>query len=191
MDLMKEEIKTKIREKLGVVPTKVAIFDFDGTLVNTPLPDKGKIHYQEKTSNPWPHKGWWSKPESLDMDIFDMPVVPDVIAAYKKEKTNPNTLLVMLTGRMSKMAKRVETILKTKGLSFDKYLYNTGGETGDAKLKDMDKLLNEYPSITEVEMWDDRIKHIPRFEAWGNKKMEEGRLKKFHVNLVPTDHHGE
>ena len=29
--------------------TKLAIFDFDGTLVDTPLPDTGRQQYQDKT----------------------------------------------------------------------------------------------------------------------------------------------
>ena len=187
---MKEEIKTKLREAL-MGKTKIEIFDFDGTLVDTPLPDTGKHEYQVKTGKPWPYEGWWGRHESLDMNVFDMPVVPMVIDAYKKAKADPNTIVVMLTGRQSKLAGDVRKILDAKGLSFDEYQYNRGGETGDAKMKDMDYLLNKYPQVTEIEMWDDRVAHVPRFQAWGDAKVAEGRLKKFHVNVVPTTHHGE
>ena len=51
---------------------KLISFDFDDTLVKTPLPEEGKIVWKEKTGTDWPHRGWWSKPESLDMEIFDM-----------------------------------------------------------------------------------------------------------------------
>ncbi len=35
--------------------TKLSIFDFDGTLIMSPLPDTGKIEYEKKTGHPWPH----------------------------------------------------------------------------------------------------------------------------------------
>ena len=47
-------------------------FDFDDTLIHTMLPDPGMQIWEEKTGKPWPYIGWWSKFETLDMDIFDM-----------------------------------------------------------------------------------------------------------------------
>jgi len=35
--------------------TKLAVFDFDGTLIMTPLPDTGRQQYREKTGKEWPH----------------------------------------------------------------------------------------------------------------------------------------
>ena len=35
--------------------TKIAIFDFDGTLMDTPHPDAGKKEWEEKTGNDYPH----------------------------------------------------------------------------------------------------------------------------------------
>lgn len=186
----KDKIKTKLREAT-MGKTKIEIFDFDGTLVDTPLPDTGKREYQDKTGNPWPYEGWWGRHESLDMNVFDMPTVSMVIDGYKKAKADSNTIVIMLTGRMQKLSADVEKILQAKGLSFDGYFYNRGGETGDAKMKSMDTLLKQYPEVNEIEMWDDRVAHVPRFEAWGAAKIAEGRLNKFHVNVVPTTHHGE
>lgn len=187
MDL-RERIKTKLKE-MDNKKTKIAIFDFDGTLVDTPLPDTGKIKYQEKTGKPWPYEGWWGRHESLDMNIFDMPVVPMVIKAYQQAKAQPDTIVVMLTGRMSKMAGDVKKILDAKGLSFDEYLYNRGGETGEAKIKDMGILLDKYPDVREIEMWDDRVLHIERFRQFGEDLIKSGRLTHFKVNHVNSDHH--
>jgi hypothetical protein len=36
---------------------------------------------------------------------------------------------------------------------------------------------------------NDREEHIPTFQAWGDKLVSSGRLKKFHINLVPTGRH--
>ena len=60
-----------------------------------------------------------------------------------------------------------------------------------SNLRRMDTLLKQYPEVTEIEMWDDRIAHISRFQEWGDKQIASGRLNKFKINVVPTTHHGE
>lgn len=166
--------------------TKLSIFDFDGTLIDTPLPDKGRIEYQEKTGQPWPYEGWWGRHESLDMQVFDMQPVESVIEAYEQEIINPETIVVMLTGRMVKLSQHVETILHTKGFKFDEYHYNRGGTTFEAKISTLEKLLNKYPDVTTISMWDDRQEHIDGFKAWGES---HPRLSKFEIHLVPADRH--
>lgn len=165
--------------------TKLSVFDFDGTLVDTPLPDKGRKEYKEKTGQDWPFAGWWGQPLSLDDKIFDMPTIPMVMSAYKEEKSSPNTVVIMLTGRIPKLGGIVKNILDSKGLSFDEYHYNRGGSTDVAKVRTLDELLSKYPSVKSVEMWDDRDEHLPIFQSWGDKKIEEGRLTDFKINHVP------
>jgi hypothetical protein len=169
--------------------TKLSVFDFDGTLVNTPLPDTGRQIYQDKTGQVWPHKGWWGQADSLDMKVFDMPSNPSVIAAYKAEKANPQTGVIMLTGRLQKLGGFVKNILDSKGLTFDGYYYNTGCSTDYAKKKTMDKLLAEFPNIEVIEMWDDRLEHIPIFQEWGDEKVSQGILKDFKINVVVSENH--
>lgn len=169
--------------------TKITIWDFDGTLIDSPLPEFGKKHYEDKTGIKWPYKGWWGRELSLDMDIFDMPVVPQVIEAYHKEKANDTTLMVMLTGRMEIMRPHVIKILDSHDLKFDEYHFNKFGATEIAKMRTMEKLLTKYTEVTEMELWDDRLAHIPIFEAFGQRLVEEGRLKDFTINVVPADRH--
>jgi FMN phosphatase YigB (HAD superfamily) len=169
--------------------TKLAVFDFDGTLIDTPLPEFGKQEYKDKTGEEWPHAGWWGQPMSLNHKIFDMPTVPMVMSAYKKEKPNPETGMIMLTGRMVKLGAYVKYILDDKGLTFDEYHYNRGGSTEVAKLKTLEELLSRYSDVQVVEMWDDREEHLPIFQEWGDNKVKEGRLKSFKLNHVPQDRH--
>ena len=183
---MKAIIKQMVNETINKLKiTKISVMDFDGTLVDTALPETGKIEYEKKTGKVWPHVGWWSKPESLDMNVFDMPVINSVVAAYKVEKANPETLCVMMTGRQPKLQNLVKAILDSKGLVFDKYIYSHGGNTIDSKIKSLNSLLLDYPKTTAVELWDDRTEHISSFEAWGNSHPE----LKFRINLVPGNHH--
>jgi hypothetical protein len=169
--------------------TKLAVFDFDGTLIMTPLPDTGRQQYQQKTGQPWPHKGWWGREESLDTTIFDMPSNPSVIADYQKEKADPNTAVIMLTGRMTKLGDKVKAILDAKGLTFDGYYYNRGGSTDVEKMKTLDMLVTQHPNLDLVELWDDRLEHIPTFEQWGKKNVLEGKIKDFKINVVFSGHH--
>ena len=74
--------------------TKLDVFDFDSTLVNTPMGDndnkqKWADYYDVEK---WPFLSWWTRKESLDMDVFEFPVNPEIIKAYKKSKDNPDTL---------------------------------------------------------------------------------------------------
>lgn len=173
--------------------TKLSIFDFDGTLIDTPLPDVGKSLYEQKTGKKWPHEGWWSKPESLDMQIFDMKVVPSVKTSYHEEKSKEETLMVMLTGRMINnkvdLTANVKAILDAHEFEFDEYILNRGGATEVSKMKTMEKLLEKYKDVDFIEMWDDRDAHIPIFEEFGAKLVKSGRLMHFKINHVLTGHH--
>lgn len=161
--------------------TKIAIFDLDGTLLDTPLPQDGRVEYKEKTGNDWPFAGWWGQPLSLSSEIFDIKPIKDVISDYKKEKRDPQTLMVMLTGRIKKLSGYVEQLLKDNNLSFDEYHYNTGGSTDISKIKTMDSLLSKYPEVDELSIYEDRGEHISIFKEWGNKLVSSGRLKSFKI----------
>jgi hypothetical protein len=164
----KEVIKKILKEETSNESiTRIVVFDFDGTLVNSPLPENGRLEYKEKTGQDWPYQGWWGRPESLDTNIFDIDTIPSVISAYRKERSNLNTLLVMLTGRIKKLSTQVEAILNLNGLKFDVYEYNNGGSTLTSKINTLDNLLKVYPNVKSLSMFDDRVEHIDAFKAWG------------------------
>jgi len=169
--------------------TKIAIFDFDGTLVSTEVPQTGKQKYEEKTGKPWPHIGWWGKAESLDTEIFESPLVDMVKEAYDKIKLEEETLMVMLTGRMIKLSTQVEKILELHGLEFDEYHYNKGGATDVAKMKTIDMLLRKFNDVDEIILFDDRLEHIPIFDEFLRKKSEAKEIKKYTIIVVPSDRH--
>lgn len=169
--------------------TTLSVFDFDGTLFDSPMPDTGRAEYEQKIGKPWPYQGWWGRAESLDMNIFDINPISTVIADYKTEKSDPNTSVVMLTGRMQKLSDKVMAILKANGLEFDGHYFNRGGSTDVEKIRTLNKLLDEQPTIKIVKMWDDRLEHIPIFEQWGKEKVESSRLENFNITVVPAGRH--
>lgn len=172
--------------------TKLKIWDFDGTLIDTPLPENGKPLWLEATGKPWPHEGWWSKVESLDMDIFEMPTIPCVIEDYEKHTGQDGVFMVMLTGRRAKrpLEEATRKILDSKGLTFDRYYHNNGAATEDNKMWRIEELLSEFPTIKSLEMWDDRDEHIPIFQKWGDQLVADGILDEFKINHVLGEHHG-
>lgn len=183
----KEKIKEILKEDITKDKiTRISIFDFDGTLIDTPTPDRGHKEYKDKTGQEWPYNGWWGKPESLDMEIFDMKPIPSVIGAYKKEKATPNTFVVLLTGRIPRLSTQVKKILDVNGLTFDAYYYNNISNTLDFKINVMGELLQQFPDVKSMVLFDDRDEHIPSFRAWG----EEQDGIDFHITHVKGNHHG-
>lgn len=177
--------KKLIVENLDKVKiTKISIFDFDNTTMDTLNPEIGKPIYKEKTGKDWPHVGWWGRAESLDMNVFDFKPLPQVKSDYNEEVVNDNTLMVSLTGRRKKLGHLVEAILHANGYKFDKYLYNYGADTLSNKIEQMGNLLNEYPTVRTMKQWDDRSEHMPTFKAWGEEQVKSGRLDDYEFVLV-------
>jgi hypothetical protein len=165
--------------------TKLDVFDFDSTLVETPtMSDENKQKWADYYEvDKWPYIAWWTRKESLDLNVFDIPTNPEIIKAYKKSKNEPDTLTIMLTGRVITLEPQVKDILSKYGLTFDGYFFKEGGLTEHSKMQHMANMLDKYPTIDSIEMWDDRIEHIPKFERWG-RYIEHTDNVKFKLNKV-------
>lgn len=144
---------------------KITVFDFDKTMCFTPEPVEGEKIWYEKTGTVWPYTGWWSKKETLDLDIFYIPVNPFVYKKYLEAVADDETFTVLATGRLAKLQREVEKVLNYNNLAFDLVACNTGGETFRFKSKLFEQLINKYdPDI--FTMYDDRHDHIVQFEKW-------------------------
>ena len=148
---------------------KIAIFDFDGTLMDTPHAEEGKREWEEKTGSPYPHRGWWSKRESLDTEVFDIQPIKSTIKDYVIENDVPTTYMVMLTGRLPNQKDQVEDILHSNDIVFDEYQYKDDGDTLKSKLNTIVSLLNRFPNTELIEMYEDREPHAIAFEEWGKE----------------------
>ena len=174
--------KVKLLKESYDLINKISIFDFDGTLMKTPHPEEGKKQWEEFTGKEYPHIGWWSKPESLDDAVFDIQPIENTVADYLREKSNPDTLVIMLTGRLPHQAEQIEELLLLHNISFDEYHYKGNGDTLTSKFNTIKSLLNRFPNVKEIEMWEDREPHAIEFKKWGE---ENGVNLK--VNLVTSD----
>lgn len=158
---------------------RLAAFDFDGTLMNSPEKEVGKIEWQEKTGQPYPHQGWWGRPESLDLDIFDIKPFPTVYNQLKKEQSTPNTFVIVLTSRQEKLRPQVQAVLDANNIHVDKldmkYDWKDKGQ----------KILNyiqQFPDLVEVNVYDDMEEHILAYEAIKAKLPENITLNIYHSN---------
>lgn len=167
--------------------TILNIFDFDGTLINTQTPETGKIIWEEKTGNQWPHVGWWGRKESLDKAIFEQPIIENVIIEYNRLVNDEEALTIMLTGRRSKLSNEVEAILNDKGLIFDEYRYNYGGDTLSNKVEQIGDLMKHNKSVTEINLFEDRGEHIVTFKQLFKGMVDRGRISKFTIYQVTMD----
>jgi hypothetical protein len=94
----------------------------------------------------------------LDLNVFDIQTNPEVEAAYRKDKADPNTQIVLLTNRLAKLDRAVIAVLDKHGMTFDAYSFkNDGREKGERVL---DIMSNKYPDINKLEFYDDDPRHI-------------------------------
>lgn len=181
---------------------KMAVFDFDGTLVWSPSPSTlidnvpAREHYDRwlvvQGLPPRKWQGWWGRKETLMPPIFgkmeeDRLVFPleclnhDLAALVEAYCKDPEILTVLMTGRHTKMTHPNKThvcraILDSYGLYFGEYHYNTGGETLTFKCKTFDNILDRFPSIDDVEIFEDRADHISKFWEWVKLRKREGHI---------------
>lgn len=167
---------------------KISCFDFDGTLVNTPIGSpENKEKWAKHYGKPWPYLGWWGRDESLDTEVWEMNPVTEVYDAYQIESKNPQTVMVLLTGRLQKQADLVKGITDSIGYKFDHYLFNNRGGTLQNKIGHLNDLLVKYPDVRDIELWDDRVEHADEFKEWGLKLKESNRIDSFYLNEVKSD----
>jgi hypothetical protein len=135
------------------------IFDFDGTLCKTP----------EKPDN-WTG-GWWGKKESLlppHVTEKDDILNKKVAAEYFKAKKKDNAFLVMMTGRIEELKNYVMAILKRYDIHFnsenEKIIFSNSNNTLEYKLRNIKKLIDSFPQLETMEIWEDRKKYIEAFD---------------------------
>lgn len=147
-------------------------FDFDDTLCLTPNPEEGKEIWLRKTGTVWPYLGWWGKSESLDMEIFDIPLNQWVYQKYLEASSDPENYLILATGRLKKsagMIENVKKILNFHNLSFDDIFLNWGGDTFKFKTTLFEQLIEKL-QVEEFIMFDDRPEHLVKFEEWASQQ---------------------
>ena len=140
--------------------------DLDGTLIDSPMPDTGKQIWKDKTGTEYPHKGWWGRAESLDMNVFDIKFFPSILNQLNDEMSKPDTYVIILTSRLERLRPQVQAILDANNIRVDKL---------DMKYNEMNKgdkileYINNFPDLEEVSVYDDRESDILDYKNIINK----------------------
>ena len=157
---------------------RLAFYDMDGTLMDTPMPDTGKIKWKEVTGEDYPHAGWWGRAESLDTNVFEIKPFPSVLSQLKEDTARPDTLTVLLTNRLEKLRPQVENLLNQNGIVLDDLNLKSGGKEKDARILDY---LEKYPTVEEISVFDDRDKELEIL------KILRDKLSDVNVNVYRAD----
>jgi hypothetical protein len=153
--------------------TEISFYDFDGTLFDTYEPEEGKKIYKEKTGDEYPHKGWWGRKESLDLNIFNIKANNTVYSKWLSDSKNGNVKTVLLTNRLYKLKNEVLMILTKNNMIFDEYSFKKGGADKVERI-----LSNIDDNIKTINIYDDREKELVEFD-----KFKEDYTDKYNINV--------
>ena len=136
--------------------TNLYIFDFDGTLFNTPDPKKGREIYENYTGTRWERKGWLSWPESLlpPMKTYPGPALP----IYREHIGQSGSLTIILTGRIERTMPGITQVLENFKVYPDQLFMKPDKldeTTPSFKARIVQKMLETYSDVTLVKVWDD------------------------------------
>lgn len=168
---------------------KLISFDFDKTLIMTPLEEEGKLAWEKHYNTHFPKRGWWSHPESLDLNVFQ-PKPNDWVLSEFIKATSEDNYVFIATGRIKKLENHVQKILEYNNINkrdfsrtfgYDDLFTNTGGETFYFKCNLFEKIIRDNPGADEFIMYDDREEHLDKFCEWAEK--QPIKIKIYNVNL--------
>ncbi len=145
---------------------RLCVMDFDDTLISSPTPDIGKPMWEKYYNKPYPYQGWWGRPESLDLEVFDIKPFPSVLSQLKKEQVTPNTYVMVLTSRMEKLRPQVEAVLNKNNIHVNKVeMKRAEGDKGIKLLR----YVEQNPDLKVINVYEDRDTDIASYEAIRNQ----------------------
>ena len=169
--------------------TELYLFDFDGTLFETPDIMAGQQLYEKSTGCKWPFRGWFSRPESL---LPPLKIKPGpALADYHRHFHRAGSYTVVLTARIQGTEEAVRAVLTDHQLSPDMLILkpqNTRETNPTFKVNSLSKLLGKFPDTVLVKFWDDRADNLAAVKQFS--KMHRNSDIKFEVidstRMVPS-----
>ena len=157
--------------------TRISLFDFDQTLCPSPENTiENRILWENATGREWKRdgktgeylRGWWSKIESLDHNVFDIGLNDEIKDHALDRIECLETYSAILTGRIPRFSKIVKEIMRTNGMPYmDDYFFNDISDTETFKVNKMEELIKTIPNVKTVELFEDRVEHFDSFLQWG------------------------
>lgn len=157
--LLRQYIKIILKENKEF-KTVLDVFDFDSTLYESPQPP-------ENYTGPY----WWGSKtslESLNQGLW----IEETVDSALKSINDQTHLSVMLTARAARtdLMFLVNKLLREKGLMFDRTFFkNTQQKSPIFKAELVGMLLDAYPNIRKVNLWEDNENNIKAIEQKCNE----------------------
>lgn len=156
----------------------IKYFDFDGCITYSPEPETGRVEYLKKTGKEFPHIGWWSKPASLDLNVFDIKLIKSVDKVFQIASADPNCKTVLLTNRIHKVEDAVRKVLEHHNYKMDLYTFRAGAHNKGQRIVQI--LKDHFPNATNAEFYDDDPQHL--LDAQDSMKGHHVPIKLFKVD---------
>lgn len=150
--------------------TELCVFDFDGTLFDTPDPAAGRQLYRELTGQNWPHRGWLGRPESLMPPLRVRP--GPALAECRRHIGRAGSVVVVLTARITQTKSAVQTVLDDHQLHPDRLIVKPGETrqaTPEFKVQALAGLLEQFPDVELVKFWDDREDNLQAVKSFSKR----------------------
>jgi hypothetical protein len=155
----KQQLTEMVMEAQRSQLKRLVLFDMDSTLINSPMPEFGREEYKQKTGGDFPsEKAWWSVPESLDTNVFDITAIAPVFNQMRDEQRRSDTMVVVMTNRLDTLERQVKRVLRLNRINPD--ALNMASYAMQNKGERILQILKENPSIRYVAFYDDQEKNI-------------------------------
>lgn len=155
----KQQLTEMVMEAQRSQLNRLVLFDMDSTLINSPMPEFGREEYKQKTGGDFPsEKAWWSVPESLDTNVFDITAIAPVFNQMRDEQRRSDTMVVVMTNRLDTLERQVKRVLRLNRINPD--ALNMASYAMQNKGERILQILKENPSIRYVAFYDDQEKNI-------------------------------
>lgn len=161
-----DEVMMQLPFRPSGEPLVLNVFDFDGTLMDSPTPEIGMPLYKELTGMDWPHRGWWGQIDSLKP--FDVKPIQKTEKLYHAYTSIPNSVSILMTNRIPKFEPIVREKLRDYYI-FDYYDFKNDHREKPDRIMD---ILKSNPSIKVINIFDDMDEQIVKFELFKEQHPE-------------------
>ena len=115
---------------------------------------------------PYSYTGWWGRPESLDLNVFDIRTFPEVQNLLNKNVSTPDTYTIILTSRQEKLRPLLQKILDVNNIHVDKLDMKRDERTKGQKMLDYIKI---FPDLIEINVYEDKEDEINSYKETKNQ----------------------
>jgi hypothetical protein len=159
---------------------RLCIFDFDETLVRAPgYTDKKAVERMfPEVSFPDPYS-FYDHPLSLSEEIYNIQAISPVVDDLNEANKDVSTLTILITHRVSRLAREVEKILESKNLKFDRTAFL--GRTSE-KSEILAQELRHSPKVEVIAIYEDSFEQIAKYNDFLESKNFQGTVEYYLVD---------